>query len=72
MMSTKETELQNVDIMPKNGDVGIHFEATLLLQYFDSDGSQIYVLKTPRRKSVDEFLTNELTWKNNEDKIQEK
>lgn len=62
-MSTRNTELKNVTIMPKNGDVGMAFEAEVLLHFHDLDGSQTIVLKTPRRGSVDQFLHDELVKK---------
>ena len=62
-MSTTKNELKNVSIMPKNGDVGMSFEAEVLLHRHDVDGSQIIVLKTPRRESVEQFLHDELAAK---------
>ena len=56
----QETELKVVTISPKNGDVGMQFEAQVLLHLHDTDGSQIVVLKTPRRESVEKFLNDEI------------
>ena len=55
----QETELKVVTISPKNGDVGMQFEAQVLLHLHDTDGSQIVVLKTPRRESNDTICTVE-------------
>jgi len=56
----QETELKVVTISPKDGDVGMQFEAQVLLHLHDTDGSQIVVLKTPRRESVEKFLNDEI------------
>lgn len=56
----QENELKVVTISPKNGDVGMQFEAQVLLHLHDIDGSQIVVLKTPRRESVEKFLESEI------------
>ena len=58
-MNTQETIIQKVTIMPKDGDVGMSFDAEVLLHRYDIDGSQIIVLKTPRRESVTNFLNIE-------------
>ncbi len=63
IMSTKEVQKQKVTIMPKDGDIGMQFEAEVLLHYHDVDGSQIVVLKTDRRESVEQFLHDELATK---------
>ena len=57
---TQENELKVVTISPKNGDVGMQFEAQVLLHLHDTDGSQIIVLKTPRRESVEKFLNDKI------------
>jgi len=64
-MSTKvkEVQKQNVTITPKDGDIGMSFEAEVLLHMHDVDGSQIIVLKTDRRESVEQFLDDELVAK---------
>ena len=62
-MSTKNIELKDVTIMPKNGDIGMSLEAEVLLHRHDVDGSQIIVLKTPRRESIDKFISDEMTGK---------
>ena len=56
----QETELKVVTISPKNGDVGMQFEAQVLFHLHDTDGSQIIILKTPRRESVEKFLNDEI------------
>ena len=64
-MSTeaKEVQKQKVTITPKDGDIGMQFEAEVLLHRHDVDGSQIIVLKTDRRESVEQFLHDELVAK---------
>ena len=57
---TRENKLKVVTIESKNGDVGMQFEAQVLLHLHDTDGSQIVVLKTPRRESVEKFLNAEI------------
>ena len=39
----QENKLNVVTISPKNGDVGMQFEAQVLLHLHDTDGSQIVV-----------------------------
>lgn len=56
----QENKLNVVTISPKNGDVGMQFEAQVLLHLHDTDDSQIVVLKTPRRESVENFLESEI------------
>ena len=62
-MEREELQKHKVTIMPKDGDIGMQFEAEVLLHYHDVDGSQIVVLKTDRRESVEQFLHDELVVK---------
>jgi len=59
-----ENELKVITISSKNGDVSTQFEAQVLLHLHDTDGSQIVVLKTPRRESVEKFLESEIVKSN--------
>lgn len=43
--------------------------AEVLLHQFDIDGSQIILLKTPRRKSVGDFISNELVATENHENL---
>lgn len=62
-MSTKETVINKISIEPKNGDFSESFDAEILYRMFDVDGSQLILLKTPRRESVEQFLHDELVEK---------
>lgn len=58
-MEAQEVQLQTVTIESKNGKE-VTIEAEVLLHRHDTDGSQIIVLKTPRRDSVEQFLQDEM------------
>jgi hypothetical protein len=64
MTQVEETKLRKVTIDYSDSPIGKQeFEAEVLTHLHDVDGSQIILLKTPRRNSVEQFLHDELTAK---------
>lgn len=61
-MKTETTKKRKVTITPEEGDLGMpmSFEAEVLLHYHDVDGSEILLMKTDRRESVNQFLYDEV------------
>lgn len=63
-MPTKKTVKRKVTIDFSNTPLGIQeFEAEVLMNLFDLDGSRLIVLKTDPRVSVQKFLSSELIGK---------
>ena len=60
-MSTTETKIRKVTIDYSDSSLGLQeLECEVVAHLHDADGSQLIVLKTPRRKSVEQFLHDEL------------
>ncbi len=60
-MSTTETKIRKVTIDYSDSSLGVQeIEAEVITHLYDVDGSQLIVLKTPRRESVEQFLHDEL------------
>ena len=63
-MPTKKTVKRKVTIDFSDTPLGIQeFEAEVVMNLFDLDGSRLIVLKTDARESVQKFLSSELTGK---------
>jgi hypothetical protein len=60
-MGTKETKRRKVTIDYTDCNIGIlTIEAEVLTHLNDIDGSQIILLKTDRRKEINDYMQNEL------------
>ena len=58
---TEQNKLREVTIDYSDDGLGVSkFKAEVLYHLHDLDGSEIILLKSPRRKAVDDFLHNEL------------
>lgn len=60
-MSAQKTKVRKVTIDYSSDNLGIQeLEAQILLHLHDVDGSQLIVLRTPKRKSVNNFIHKEV------------